>query len=55
VAQATVTDKQTGAQQQVMYRAQRTTTLLAERVVFTAKNNVDQLLTALQQPAKSLF
>jgi len=55
VAQATVTDKQTGAQQQVMYRAQRTTTLFAERVVFTAKNNVDQLLTALQQPAKSLF
>ena len=55
VAQATVTDTQTGAQQQVMYRAQRTTTLFAERAVFAAQGQVDQLLVALRQPVQSLF
>lgn len=55
VAEAVVTDTQTGARQQVTYRAQRTTTLFADRVVFAAKHNVDRLLVALRQPVKSLF
>lgn len=55
VAQATVTDTQTGAAQQITYRADQTATLFAERVVFTAKSTTDQLLTALKQPVASLF
>jgi len=55
VAQATVTDTQTGTAQQITYRADQTATLFAERVVFTAKSTTDQLLTALKQPVASLF
>lgn len=55
VAQATVTDTQTGTAQQITYRADQTATLFAERVVFSAKSTSDQLLTALKQPVASLF
>lgn len=50
VAQATVTDTQTGAKQLVTYKAQQAATLFAERAVFAAKHQTDQLMQALVAP-----
>ncbi|WP_125684712.1 D-alanyl-D-alanine carboxypeptidase family protein [Levilactobacillus yonginensis] len=53
VAQATVTDATTGAKQQIVYKAQQTATLFADRVVFHSKQTTDQLLKALVTPVTS--
>ncbi|WP_204120381.1 MULTISPECIES: D-alanyl-D-alanine carboxypeptidase family protein [Levilactobacillus] len=55
VAQATVTDTQTGAKQQVTYHSQQSATLFAERVVFKTQPQVDQLLKTLVKPMGSAF
>jgi len=55
VAQATVTDTQTGAKQQVTYHSQQSATLFAERVVFKTQPQVDQLLQTLIKPMGSAF
>jgi len=55
VAQATVTDTQTGSKQEVTYHSQQSATLFADRVVFTSQSQVDQLLQALVKPLDSAF
>ncbi|ERK43260.1 hypothetical protein HMPREF0495_01609, partial [Levilactobacillus brevis ATCC 14869 = DSM 20054] len=55
VAQATVTDRQAGVQQQITYQAAQTATLFADRVVFQQTDQTDPLLTALVKPMAQIF
>lgn len=55
VAQATVTDSQTGSKQEVTYHSQQSVTLFAERVVFTNHQQTDQLIQALVTPMQTAF
>lgn len=55
VAQATVTDSQTGSKQEVTYHSQQSVTLFAERVVFTNRQQTDQLIQALVTPMQTAF
>lgn len=55
VAQAIVTDRQAGVQQQITYQAAQTATLFADRVVFQQTDQTDPLLTALVKPMAQIF